>query len=411
MKDVCSLPYLTYKPTKEEQKKIANRIMQSSHKLAYKRLKSGNYKVYCFQCDTYKNVTSDEFKQIQASKVCPACFKPIQPTTILDDTKVELIGLTNDKYEYGYKAVVTWQFGKQHKLRGLKQVLFGNNDIYYRKDIVKNMYTLVDTDTKGWKKCNGYVGYQYYFMELERRAKPDNITSKKEYYKDELHLDKLPLKSNQRKLIQDNLFNLNQIMYIRLFDLKTVEEVLKYKVYIRNNQITHLNVDDIKLNVYFLDYLSRNSIPIGNFVDYVRQCRQLKVKVDKPKDFERKHGEYSMLLLERKNRLNEAGIKKYAKKNMKHAYKATRVKIVPFETSNSILECAKEFHNCIGNYISSYAKGKTQLYHLDIDNKPVVAIEVKGNHLVQAYQKFNKEATKDQMKHIKRWCSQNKWTI
>ena len=39
------------------------------------------------------------------------------------------------------------------------------------------------------------------------------------------------------------------------------------------------------------------------------------------------------------------------------------------------------------------------------------AIEVNRGRLIQARQKFNENCSKEQMKHIRKWCTQNKWRI
>lgn len=397
---------LTYKPRKEDKDRFVDKIFKLQHKLVYKRLESGKYRIYCYECGKYQTISKDLFKQVQASNLCPCCHREVRLSRTLDDTYRDLVMICKGKDSFGFRVVIQWQFGRKPKVTSAKQVLYDDGLYCYRKDIVKNMYSIVDTETDGWKKCNPLAYYQAYFYKADRVIQEEPLTRKEYYIRERIEF--LPLKSNQATLVKDNLFNANQILYIILFDLKNVDQVLKYRAYMKQNDAEYEFLEH-KLNVYYLDYLHRNKISLIDFIDYANQCDELEIKLDKPRDFQKKHGEYSLRLLEIKDEVRNKQIQKRAKRKDIKGYSSNGYEIYPFNSVGQIHKCAKEFHNCIASYIDKYAKGKTALYHMDVDGEMVVAIEVKQGRLIQARQKMNENCTKEQMKHIRKWCRLNSW--
>lgn len=400
------LAYLTYKPSKQEREELARALIYYDNKMMYKRLKSGKYKVSCPSCGETYTVSDKEFKQIHASGLCAKCFRKIDHFTKQTElTHVDYVSKDNK----GYHIAVLDKLGCKPKVIRCDHVYVDQYPNRYRKDVVRNMYALTTTDTHGWRKIRGYTEYWVYFLHVEgvENQLMNKTESKRELYEGYL-LDTMNLKSNQKKLVMDNLFNRDQIGFIKMFNLKKAEDVYKYRAYIRNNQ----NAWTLRyeLNEYYLNYLWRNKIPLVNYVDYIEQCQKLGVKLDKPKDFQRKHNEYSARAMWLAEKANDVKIAKVCKRNKKHAYKSGKVEIHPFESSAEVIECGEKLHNCIGGYASRYANGSTALYYMTEAGKLMVAIEVKGKKLVQAYQKYNTDCTAVQKRHINKWLRANGWT-
>ena len=220
------------------------------------------------------------------------------------------------------------------------------------------------------------------------------------------------IKSNQKKLIQESLFNKNQVAFILIFNLKSREELFKYQKYINySTNVRWLGVKGYinRLNIYHLDYLSRNNIALHNYLDYVDQCEMLGLKLDKPKEFSVKHRELAELIKINKNSIYSDLIKKNFDNYIQYEYIDGKVHILPFETPEEIIKCGSELHNCIAQYIQKYAKKRSILFKMLVANKLEVAIEVRGGVLLQAYQDMNKDVNKYQMKHINKWLKKEGW--
>lgn len=402
---------LEYRPSKEDKEKMVNTIIGSQDKLVYKRLKSGKYKIFCFRCINYQTISKQEFEQVNAAHLCPICHNNITLQKKQDRTFYEWITLDHENDLYGYRIVVEWKFGRKPIIKYLKQVLYGDRKSkeLYRKDIVRNMYSICAVETSGWRKIRSNANYLGYFYDADREL--SEVLTKKEFY-EKNNIQFLPLKSNQKKIVQENIVNTNQILYLLYFDLKKIEDLIKYRKYIRNNELEYLNINQFDpLNVYYLDYLSRNSIPLCDYIDYMRQCKELKLKLDKPKNFQQRHSDLSTRILWKKDKALEEKISKRYKSLNKKAYSNKNVSITPFNSLKQIQECANTFNNCIAGYAKDYAEGRCQLFVMFENGTMTAAIEVNRGRLIQARQKFNENCSKEQMKHIRKWCTQNKWRI
>ena len=219
------------------------------------------------------------------------------------------------------------------------------------------------------------------------------------------------IKSNQRKLISDNIFKLQIIPFIRIFDLKNKDDVFKYEKYLLENtyHIDEFIRDNIELNVHYLDYLARNNINLGKYYEYMKNMETLKFKLDKPTDFEDRFNKVERMVEAEENRqININCIQRYY--NLPR-YKNKTITIYPFQSAREIRNCGKSLHNCIGGYVDKYADKKTDLYHLDIKGVKTIAIEVKDNILRQAYGNNNKDCPQKLFKHIKSFCETNGFSL
>ena len=425
MKDKLDLSYLTIKPTKQEQNDMAKAICFNKCKLRYKRLKSGKYRVMCNMCGETYTVSAKEFNQMRASHLCNHCHRTIRNfTTITEENYCEYIlkysankkVVTYKDYKlFGFYMVIQDKLGCKPKVKLCDHVLYFDGETRYRRNVARNMYCLNRTDSPEWKKIRPYTDYEGYFycyetlvvdMESQNQSK-----SKKELY-ESYYLDDLKLKDNQKRLIMDNLYNIVQILFIKLFNLKKSEDLHKYRKYINDNrEIWAIDLEDrgLELNEYYLHYLWKNKIKLSDFIDYIDQCDELGVKVDKPKNFQERHREYSRRIKILDSEKDNAKVKKMYKRYKKYGYKANDIEIKPFANVEEIINCGEILHNCIGGYVGRYANGYTAIFYLTEKGELKAAIEVKKGKLIQARKKFNEDCTKTQIKHIKKWLKQMGW--
>lgn len=401
------LTYLNYKPTIQEQKDMARAILYTEGKMRYKRLKSGKYKVSCCRCGETYTVKDEDFKLIHASKICSHCNNEILKFTTIES---EVLWKWIIKGNNGFFMKIRDELGHKPKILICEQVLADDGNAIYRRNVVRNMYSLNRCDTQGWKKVRytDYTSYFYKYEYMDRNYKP---ITKKELY-ESYFMDKLDLKSNQKKLIMDNLYNREQIKFIKMFNLKKAQDLYKYRAYISRNERDIWAINDeniIELNEYYLHYLWKNKIKLLDFVDYIEQCEILKVKLDKPKDFNERHDAYSHRIAWLEDQEKNKRIQRRYKQYEKYSYKSKEIEIKPFKSVKEIIDCGERLHNCIARYASNYAAGNTKIFYLTEKGKLKAAIEVKKGRLIQARIKNNEWCTRKQMIHINRWLKKNGW--
>ena len=378
--------------------------------LIYKK-QGDKYRIFCMRCQKYETVSKEQLKQIQASRICPMCYDHIIPTTILEHRFVWYIA---DETYNGYRVFIDFEFGKKPKETVEHVVRYlGNNQVEARY-IVANMYSgfYYDPSKYNWKRRNIQT-YLWRFCSLRYGFDSKPLTKKEYIYRtlfDEGYtqedVDRM-FKSNQRKIIQDNLLNARQMEYVAAFDLKSYKEVYKYRTYMRKNKVKTGRV----LNVHYLDYLYRNKIRLGDFYDYMDECEVLGFKLDKPKDFQYRHQKLAEMAVEKRNQAREEAIKKRYAQLMKKAYSDGDIVIRPFKDGNELRKCGKTLHNCIATYARSYANKSTDLYCLYKNGKMKVAIEVCQKILEQARTDHNGDCPPRYMKHIRKWCAENKFAL
>lgn len=398
----CNIPL--YNPTKEEKQEIVKTILGSLNFMAYKKLKT-KYACYCSWCDQYGLYTKDQFKQIRASKICPNCLRNIRTTTNLQIGDRQFIQISKGKDTYGYTAKLNWEFNKKPKLSLYQCLYTDRSQVSYRRGCVRNMYSLSGSyNLKDWFKCETYkyLGF-FLFYKIHDNWFYEVQRTKKQVYESYKLTD---VKSNQQKLIIDNIFNKNQIHYIINFDLKKADDVLKYNRYIRENEFEEIL--EKPLNIFFLDYLSRNHIKIKDFVDYIDDCKTLGIKVDKPKDFIEAHKRTADMVTELMYKNRKKALLKRFKDLESHSYANEDIEIKPFKTAKEIINAGSKLNNCIGTYIEKYAKGKTDLYYLEEKHKLIACIEIKHNKLIQARIVNNADYKKPV---LKKWCKLNNFRI
>lgn len=386
--------------------------------LSYKKIDKNKYMYYCFNCQKYETVDYKTIQQIQMSHLCPRCHTHIQSTT---KQEIQQIGYVRQN-DIGYQIGIKFEFGKEPICTGIYEVAKwkinrnGKEVISVRYIMLPMWYSehLTVVEYRGkWSKWRKNDRYMDYFIEYEDVINnPEHTKTRKEYYEeleDKESKNFAALKSNQQKIIKSNLLTIQQINAIQMFDLKSFDELKKYRKYIEYECRYWY---DIQLNIYYLDYLNRNNIRLHDYLDYMKQCKMLEIKPEKPKDFYKVHDKLSQQIKSRNDEFVKSGCKERYKQLEKYKYSKNDIQIKPFATTNEIEKCGKQLHNCIAsNYMEDYAFGNTDLYHLDENGKMKVAIEVCNSELMQALMNLNKDCTPEYKKIITKWCEINKFSL
>lgn len=373
-------------------------------KLVYKKLK-GRYRIFCMKCRRYEYVSPKEFKQIQAAHICPMCFREVKPSTVLEQ---ELLNYIVDKNNDGYRVVVKFKFGCKPRIKYEHVMRYKGGNYVEVRLIQCNMGWSFGyrPDLKEWRQRHAQ-GYFYRFCTSRDTWEDEKPMTKRDYIYKALGEQGLStkdadaIKSNQRKIFQDNLLNGKQMEFVIAFDLKSYEEMYKYRAYIKDRNNTP-NFEKV-LNVHYLDYLYRNKIRLRDFYDYKRDCEALGFKLDKPKDFQFRHVTTAQSAAEKRRKKTEEGAKKRYESLKKKEYRKGSVEIKAFKNADEIRKCGKALHNCIGTYVKSYAESDTDLFYLTVKGKVTVAIERKKNRLIQARADHNGKCPPNLMRHINRW--------
>lgn len=396
-----------------------------------KKLKH-NYKIYCTSCRSYHSVSKETLYKIKKSGVCLFCYNDIK--LHYKDLSYYDKDLVRED-DTGYWITIHWRFGFRKPHVNAVEVIRYQEGYVLKRHVYMNMYRyyfdsaksefrrLTNSRVPNWVEWLGSIDKDS-IKQSPIRTKKDYVTEAVAEFIDYIVDVERFVKSNQIKLMKDGLFNKAQISYLIAFDLKTPEEVYKYNRYYKSNydyfngfsyvceelrelvQFNNATHEYKQLNVHYLDYLYRNKIRLGNYVDYAKQCRKLNYKLDKPTDFNHRHAVLSAILTEKNNKENNNKIKKRYKALAINSYedKKTKISIRPFNSVSEIVYAGKFLQNCIAsNYMKPYAEGETDLYHLDVDGVMTVAIEVHQNRLLQAYAAGNKLPDSAHKRIINSW--------
>lgn len=409
-----------YTPTPTQVSNMGRIALDSRcNKLIYKKIDT-NYLAY-HTCGKQGVIDQKTLAQAKANHICPFCYRPIQSTTTeTHQSGYQFIGMRmNDDEVFGYYVIYEYELGKE-LLADCEQVYYASGDICYHRyigfDLFAHYLSLnmkrIDWHINKRKRMSYSYGYERHPYEdclcnYQRYLESLNGT-KKEYLKKNVSFI---TKSNQKKLAMDNILSLEQLMFIKVFDLKSLDELKKYKKYIKENSIhvKDLLHDNIILNSYYLDYLNRNNISLGQYYHFIKDLSLLKFKFEKPTDFKHRAEVIHGMAKDAKDKEMDVNISLRCKELP--VYSNGDVSIKPFSSADEIRRCGKELHNCIGGYVDNYATKKTDIYHLDLDGALKIAIEIKSNKLLQAYADHNKPCPAELMKHIKSFCNSNGFSL
>lgn len=411
-----------YTPTQEQVETMGRIIFSYKHNKLYSKKDGDNILAYHPRCGRQGIISKKIYKQARYTHLCPFCCKEIDSTTNKDSQVTEyFVSLKVGDEVYGYYVYNDFQLGKG-TYTDCDQVYYASgNDCYHRYlgfDLFANNLSLQPCK-EDWKysKRSSWSSYYYATVSRYENAMCDYHYCKDRYLVETTKKDYLEnyagfiVKSNQKKIAVDNLLNTTQMKFIKTFDLKGMDEIEKYKSYMKNNRI-HIDDfmnDDLVLNPYYLDYLYRNKIDLGTYYTYLHNLKQLGFKYDKPKDWKFRFEKIDEMVSAEKDKDINKKIK--IRYNKLPKYEDGNITISPFSSAWEIRHCGKELHNCIGGFVTKYADKITDIYHLDIDGATKVALEIKNLKLAQAHADNNSSCPKDLMKHIKLFCETNGFSL
>ena len=387
----------------EQEEVMKLTAIRLSLNLHYQKQKKG-IKVYCPVCNEYHKYTDNEFKQIRYTKMCPKCFQEFDKLTQATDEIKHCYNYATPK-DNGYQVLFKYKFGKlpydfniklvykELEGKGYVKGIYIAGQGYYAQ--LRPVGTYQRWKTNEWRRVYSN-SYSWRFFNAYRR-KP---ITKKEYLEKHAYFVK---KSNQKEMMMKNNFNIPQLKAIVMFNLKTPEEVYRNRVWISENE-SNLNNYEMYPSVATLDYLHKNKISMNDYRDYEDLCRKLKRKVDRPKDFWLWHDRLTQMVEVKKNVKFQKGINKVWKKLSERTYQKKDITIKAFESVEEISKVATTLHNCMSRlYVEPYSQGKTELYYLSVDNKPMVAIEIKKGKLIQCRADHNNEPPIEYTRMVKKF--------
>lgn len=401
----ASLIYCEHPASADDLAKFKRAIEYTQGRLTYKRIKGG-YHCFCYRCGQHYDLTDEQMQQTKEAGLCFKCayqVKPVQKRSKKIYPKWSWLSICNEKgAENGYHVV--WE-GEEDNIR----ILYATHVLHYDTHgakyiygIVKNMgYSLCRTDSKNYwrKEGRSYNDYITYFWNVNEIMASEGLR-KKDFYT-ALNLE---LKSNQATFVKNGIYNENQLAYIQLFDLNYPEELHKYKDYIARHRVPE-HSEKVKLSVNTLEYLVRNNLPIGEFMDYVRACKMLGIKWEKPKNLYEKHDELIKMLEIRKNEAYAEKVKERHEQLAGNEWHKGSLAIHVFKSIQDMQNVSEKLSNCISRlYVKPYCEETTDVYYGTAENETTFALEIANRKLQQLRGPCNHTVNDDVKKFVKEWC-------
>lgn len=400
MKDKCHYSICDKEPS--DLLGMAKTLITTTRKFIYQKTDAG-YHVHCCECGYDDVVPYKRLKMMRDAKMCGKCGEQVTFTRMTNFQIDNYITESDKESCDGYRIIFTCDFGQPKDIQ-YYHVYHRDNTGEYVKYIVKYMYRLsFDLINRNyWRKLRKYAEYSSQFFDYEYR-KDFDFGKLKDKYEDFM----LEFKSNQKRFIMDGVYNKNQLAYIYYFDLNNPQELERNLKYIKDNRFyRELRQDTKKLNVHYLDYLSREQIKLVDYLDYADACHELGIKPEKPKKeaFKDAHDKMTNALECKKNQEYIEKVKERGNQLKEYEYSKGDYIIKPFDDVSDIINTSQQLHNCIKTYIEKYATNKTDIFYCKCSDKLVMAIEVKDNQLIQCRTDFNGSPSKDEKKFIRSWC-------
>lgn len=394
-------------PTSQQTQTVVDALLFSSDIVVKESRKDAL--VWCMKCGTERKVSLETAKQVKKAKICPFCFNEGKihkgEYTKINEALIRIV-------DEGYYYRVEKKAGTKPKVY-CKQVAYWIGRDLYARNIYMSMYQWCfrsDETIDKWyenkndrakrkeyrkRKTTGYNTLDSQFFPLEEARRYLPTVTKKHW----LERQYLPdFKSNQKKIIIDTVLNRTQMWAVAIFDLKSVKQIYKYNAWI--NEQDWMDGKG-RFNVYMLDYLYRNKIAYCDYLDYIDQCKELHIKPGKPRDFYKTHADLAKEIKIMHEKSRDEEIKERLKDFT--VYKKGQTVIRPLKDVEDIVDTGAVLHNCIGTYVDIYAKGRTDLYVLEVRGEKKVAIEVKNKELKQARGDYNRKIEPKHSRIINEW--------
>ena len=216
--------------------------------------------------------------------------------------------------------------------------------------------------------------------------------------KESLNLEDLPI---LRKLVEIDL----QINYV------TIEMCRHYRF---KNLVEKYDGKDLKT---VLKYLLKQDIEtsdlIGDYLDYIKECEQLKLDLtDKqvlfPKSLQRAHTRTMQAVQYENTKELRKKFEKQAKKYEKYSFRQRNISLRALRTYDELVNWSKKFSNCSLGYADRIAEGRAMIFIIVDRNKakaPYYMLEYnpKSKEIVQCRKKSNRGSYKEDTT-IKEFC-------
>lgn len=376
--------------------------------IKYRKKESGKYEIFCPCCNTRAEIEYSELKRIRACGVCPYCFSERKTgrkevdrrmLSFIDDKDAVWLHYTWD-FDSGFRiwdafhCLHMMPSGKAWAIRGIHAFMY---NVTVRLEERDGPWKISRASTYPWNIRNYWE-----YTPIEKKPR-------KQYYSESLEGLRQIVKPNQVKLLKDHLYNAYQVRNMVIFDLDYDDDIMRHKYRIKKNDMHSWMMNyakTTKLNKFYLTYLEENDIEFYIWMDHMKMLQKLGMKMEKPKQFGKRHHELSEIIAAKERaECSKRIVERYPAISQKEAqYKG--FSIVAFHNADEIVNCGKTLKNCIASYLRKYSTGETDLFYMrDNKNKTVGAIEVKDGKLIQAYGPCNKELTAAQIKTIEKWVS------
>lgn len=407
-----SSDYVYLQPTAEEREGIAKAVFAGHYDTIYWRKGKRTVRYICSHCQQYHTATLSEWKQIKNARICPHCFKEIKRFTEKMPESMSECAYVDGA---GYYCCISTKWNRKPKITEMDLIYWDDGSTKWVRHCCLNMgWSIIYNPnvrthkTKSWNYINCFYNEKYIRFMME-----DHTKTKRQYLEEEAAFI---TKSNQKRLVIDNLFSPMQMCYIVAFDLKRYEDVMRYRGYMKANPLSNLSLKygkwvpdiDTHFNLDTLKYLAKNKIKLSDYKDYDRMCKELGRKTDKPKDFKLWHDRVTAMIDIKKNEKMQKNIAKMWKVYKGYTYEKNSIVIKAFESYEEIYHVAHSLNNCMARlYAKPYSEGATQLYHLDVDGKPTIAIEINKGKLMQARSHDNGDCPAKYKRIINNWARKN----
>lgn len=399
------------RPVKDDKWWLGITALNVTTRAMYWQKDKSKYKCYCTNCGCYQWFTADEWAEVKASSICPQCYE--EAYNLINYRKpVSRTAYVMDKYNMaGYRVDVELDFKAETLKTDTLHVMRINNKMKWEAyGIVKVMSSLGYAPQKDfWRPLRSQQADNYlsqFYINKERY----NATHKEELGKYGYHergLKFVQFKSNQLEIIKKHIVNNQQCLYIKLFDIKSMEPLLKHADYIKQYKIYTKNLH-FQMNESWLDFIDKMHIGIGLFIDYLEQCETLHIKPEKNKNFRELHDHLANQITMKRRNINQEEILKRFDELKGNQMQQDNCIIKPLGSYEEIVEVASTLHNCIAsNYADKYANGETDLYVGTVDDKITFALEIFRRELKQCYAAYNKPVVKELADKVKAFCIAN----
>ena len=403
MKKKTSYRYSIYDHKPLDIDNMVNWLIAYVDKLVYKKVDNG-YHVHCNRCGYDDVIPFKKLKMMRTAGMCCHCGKRVRFGTKTKDHFCRYAYADEGDAQEGYRIEFDYDFGNYSNVK-YDHVLHCEKGVEWVRCIYKCMTSIsYNPDKHEWRKTRGTYAssYDFYYYIGKDELKYDSLKNK---YIEFTNQHFIEFKSNQKKFISEGVYNDRQLTYIYFFDLNYPEEVEKYNKYIKNNYIYGNDFRE-KLNVHYLNYLNNENIHLSDYMDYANACYKLGIKPEKPKNdkFWRYHDNAINQVKAKENEIYEKLVEYRVGELKRYEYSKENYQIKLFNNVHEIIETGEKLHNCIGTYVKRYANKKTNIFYATENNQLAIAIEVRGESLIQARTNYNRGLNEEQKKFIKSWC-------